>query len=368
MLSDTGSRRESIQKGYRLHKSNWQGQCVLVFALLIGGCANVSQKFTPTKKVNLEPFATTTIQMVNSIDYGLERDDSALTRPYLHAQDNVELKRLLALDAELYRILRGIVAYSVKIVNLSASAKTEKEQVEAFANYLDQLDKPALDYSIEQGKVTQQDYRDILIKIRQQENLLAAMQAAQPMIQFVLYRTDTLTIELKQQEAKAARSIEQAIDKDHANEITYVTILKSRRETILAGLIQIDQHYQRRTKSGSAQNSRAVIIHTGLKSTALTEANSRQLENELTLALVDVQKQIDLLEKDSNYYLRIHQELASLIKFHDQEVRKASGVIQLWAQAHTKMANGITDPADWFDVTNPTDGIFDLTKKLVIKR
>ena len=344
-------------------------RCVGMFAAvnMLAGCAGMSEKFTSEEKVNLEPFATTTIQMVNTIDYGLERNTSILTKPYLNPDDKPALKQLYMLDDELYRVLRGIVAYSIKLVTLSSSTRTEKEKVEAFADYIDTLDKPALDYHIRQGNVTEQDFQDILARIRQQEDLLDAMQAAQPMIEFVLQHVDTLTDEIKRQEARAAGEIDQAIDKDYASEIAYVNMLTARREIALKALVWVDEHYRGKSSGLKNLNKNDVLSRLGIKPRKITSANIKQTEQDLIKELAGIQHQLDMLEKDSDYYLKIHQELDEQVKFHDQEVRKAKGIIQLWSNAHTKMANGVTDPADWFDVTDPGGELFGLVRS-VIKR
>ena len=325
----------------------------------------MSGKFSSKEKVNFEPFATITIQMVNTVDYGLERNESILTRKYLKPEEKPELKNLLELDDELYRVLRGIVSYSVKIVNLSNSNRTSKQQVEAFADYIDNLDKPALAFHIKQGNVTEQEFQDIITNIRKQDDLLAAMRAAQPIIQFVLLHIDMLTNVIKHQESKAAAELEDAIDVDYAKEIAYVNMLLARRDIVLEALLHIDEHYQGNSKGLKALNRSQVLSRLGLKSRSINKTNVKLAEKDLVGTLTEIQHQLDLLEKDNDFYVKVHQELDNLVKLHDQEIRQAKGVIQLWSGAHAKMANGVTDPADWFDLTNPAGEFFDLVKTIV---
>ena len=63
----------------------------------------------------------------------------------------------------------------------------------------------------------------------------------------------------------------------------------------------------------------------------------------------------------------IHEELDNIIKAHNEEVRQSIDIITLWTEAHRKMASGITEPAEWFDITEPGDKVFDLTKTIIDK-
>lgn len=343
-----------------------RSKTVFLFTLILfSGCTTLEEKFTSDEKVNLEPFATTTINMVNTIDYSLERDVSILTKPYLNAEDKPALKRLYELDDELYRVLRGIVGYSIKLVTLSSSSRTDKEMVEAFADYVANLDKPALEFHIQQGNVTEQDFQDILESIRQQEDLLDAMRSAQPMIEFILQHVDTLTNEIKHQEVKAAKEIDKAIDRDYVDEIAYVEMLVARRKIALQALVSVDEHYKGKRSGLKRLNQANVLQRLGLTKRKITNLNIKRAEQELIKELAGIQSQLDMLEKDYDFYLKVHQELDELVKFHDEEVRKAKGIIQLWSNAHTKMANGVTDPADWFDVTDPGGELFGLVKSAI---
>jgi len=340
---------------------------MLVAILTLAGCSDMAKKFTSENEVNLEPFAVTTIQMVSTIDYGLERNESILTKQYLKPDDKPELQRLLDLDAELYRVLQGIVGYSVKLVSLSSSTRTSKQKVEAFADYIEKLDKPALAYHIQQGNLKEEDFTNILTNIRRQEDLLSAMQAAQPMIEFVLQHVDSLTYEISRQEIKAENEIEQAIDKDYAREIDYVKMLLSRRDVVLEALIWIDEFYKGNNKALKKMNGSHVLSRLGMKNRAINKSNIKQVEQELVSELTDIQRRLDMMETESDYYMKVHKELDDLVRFHDQDVRKAKSVIQIWSNAHTKMANGVTDPADWFDFSDPGGEFFGLLKTAIIK-
>lgn len=336
-----------------MRRSIIQLSLLLVTMALLPGCSGLSKKFTSEEKVNLEPFATTTIQMVSTIGYGLERSDSILIRPYLSPEDKPELQRLLTLEDELHHVLKGLIAYSLKIVTLSSSNRTEPQKVEDFADYIKNLDKSALDYQVKHGDVTEQEYSDVLDNIRKQENLLEAMRAAQPITQFVVLHVGLLTDEIRQQLIKAENEVEKAIDKDFAREISYVKMLQKRRDTALDALLSIDEYYNGKNNALRRVNESKALLRLGIKRRTVSDSNVKQIEKQLVGELRKNQDQLNLMQSDSEYYMKLHQELDSLVRTHDEEVLKSKSVAQLWSGAHTKMANGITDPAEWFDITDP---------------
>ena len=335
---------------------------LLPLVIAFSGCAGFSEKFTSVEKVNLEPFATITTNMVNSIDYGLDRNSTILTKPYIKMDGKPELKRLIELDDELYRVLSGVERYSIKVVSLSSSPKTPKQKVEAFADYIDRLDKPALAYHIQKGTIQEEDLQNVLATIRNQGDLLSAMKAAQPMIDVVLQHVDSLSEEIRRQEIRAEDEIDGAIEKDYATELAYIKMLWARRNGVMKALILIDDYYKGRSKALEELNASQVYSEIGTKSRKVSSSELKQLEKDLIVKLGEIKRQLDLVEGDFDNYMKIHQELDELVKFHDNEIRKARGVIQLWSGAHSKMASGITDPAEWFDVTDPGSELFDILK------
>ena len=101
--------------------------------------------------------------------------------------------------------------------------------------------------------------------------------------------------------------------------------------------------------------------------TEINPATLHKVEYELQLAFEAIQKQFDLLEPDYKIYIDTHLELDKLARMHDADVRKAKEIIQLWLHAHQKMSEGVTDPAEWFDITDPGGDFFALTRKLILK-
>ena len=49
-----------------------------------------------------------------------------------------------------------------------------------------------------------------------------------------------------------------------------------------------------------------------------------------------------------------------MVDAFDIELRATWGVIFVWTRAHDRMARGVIDPAEWFDVTDAPGAIFRL--------
>ena len=325
---------------------------LLLLLVTTTACSSLGEKFTASEKVNYTPFATYTIEMVKTLDYGLERDDAVLMRSYLQDENNKELARLIELDDKLYNVLREIVAYSTKVVRLAGSSISEQQQVAEYVGYLLRLEKPGLKYHFEHGSVTEKEFEDLLKQIKQKEDLLEAMKAAKPLIDYMLQYTEFLNGEIKKQELRASEELANVIDNEFSVEIKYYEMLVNNRNIILTAMLTLDDYYKGDKSALRRLEKKNVTSRLDLKTKKIEDSTVKQLKYELIQEFSEIQAQFKLLEPDYDVYIKTHQELDQLTRYHDEEVRQAKEIIQLWSQAHQKMANGVTDPADWFDITN----------------
>lgn len=339
---------------------------VQITALLLSGCESMTGKFAPHKKVNLTPFATNTAAMVNTIDYGLERDLALHTRWYFQeAQNDRDFRELLQLQNQLNKIFRGIVAYSVEIVALSKSNKTESEKALALAEYLNGLEKFILGYYIDKEILTEEQYEEALGKIESKAEFLDALATAQPFIDYVANYSRVLTNRLLKLELAIEIKIEDSIDNDHRTLIDFYNMLNERRDLVMTSLNMINQYYQGNEKALSQLEQSGNLSKLGFLSIKVNAANVADIETRLFEKFSQLQKQFAELQPDYDLYLEKHSELDKLIKIHNEEVRQSIDIILIWTEAHRKMSSGITEPAEWFDITDPAGQFFDLTKTVI---
>jgi hypothetical protein len=71
----------------------------------------------------------------------------------------------------------------------------------------------------------------------------------------------------------------------------------------------------------------------------------------------------DRLKPELELYAALQREVDENVKSFDSELRATWGVIFVWTRAHQRMASGVVDPAEWFDVKDAPSTIFRLAGK-----
>ena len=163
--------------GHRLLKAGRMPLIILAVGVVITGCAGMNQKFAATKAVNLAPFADYTISMLAEADYGFTKDEVYYTRDYLSGQTELE-KEYLGLSSQVEYVGDMLLDYSVGLVTLSESGLSEPEMVARYLKFIKSLEKVI----IENTDLSQEDFNEIVDNIAQQQKLLPALNAAQPLV------------------------------------------------------------------------------------------------------------------------------------------------------------------------------------------
>ena len=103
--------------------------------LLTAGCATLKKKFSGSESVNMTPFAENTLLLLSELDYGLPAEDIAVVEKYVDLRDP-DVRALRDLVGIQRTFLKGIIEYSVKIVNLGESDLNPSAQAQAYHSYL----------------------------------------------------------------------------------------------------------------------------------------------------------------------------------------------------------------------------------------
>jgi hypothetical protein len=174
-----------------------------------------------TFRDNLSPFAENIIVILGESDYGLTKDETVRIRPFFDLDSPVALK-LILLQQQVRSLNKGIVIYSVDVVSLSETQKTQEEQVADFADYLDSFEKPILTHR----KITEEEYARLLESIREQELLLGALRTAQPVISAAARYGGTIISEIEKATFALVLAIELKIDAHYAEILAYYQTLE----------------------------------------------------------------------------------------------------------------------------------------------
>lgn len=333
----------------------------LVFSLTLSGCAS---KFFKTKSVNLTPFAKQTIQMIGTLHYGLKDSEILYLRGIENYIEKPEpFKRYFALEEQVVRMLKGIVAYSLQVVTISEQNIPVEKKNQALANMILEL----RDYISENAVIqfpdpeTQQHLIDSVEKMKTSETYIQALQHAQILINSFNAHAGQVLDELKREKTHVAKIIDKAIDNKYAVSVEFEKELRKIRHKYYTVLILLSRYVESRDKKHVAQIRKLDIyeVNAIIKNrTTLDRKDIPKIHAVVTERLTMLNKNQEQVRPDIKLYHKAHLELDHIIENKANAIKDARLTFVLWSQAHSRMAAGKTDPAEWFDVTETGSLLF----------
>ena len=335
---------------------------LLVLAVAsVSGCASMKGKFTSTREANVGFFADQTIAMLSSADFGLDRRDTIYVREFFD-ENGTEEKRFVELRNEVRTVLRGIVRYSINIVTIVETEKTEHDRIKAYVKYMKGVQQNAE----KRLKLKPGHYDEILARVEQQDKFLAAMQQAQPIINAVGRHTQTLVDEIYDAAELLEKKLDSRIDEEFAEVIHYQQSLDREKYLVLRGLSDLDDAYQndesalkRLIQSDAIRNKKLI------PQSVPTEEELSQLAQHLLNRLEVMHKIWKEIEPDWQLYRKTHIELNEINIKVLEDTNRFRIIMIVWLRAHQKMAAGIKNPAEWFNVSDAPTELFKLGTKAV---
>ena len=319
----------------------------LIFLLvLLTGCASVEKKFVSGTKADLGPFADNTISMLSDVDLSIKRNETIFARRFFD-ESGAEEKKMKFLSDNMEVALTNMVDYSITLVNLSASSRSEQEQVTAYAEYLTKFEEDFL-YS---AAMTSVEFGALIEKIKNQPDFLAALRSAQPMINIAAISVIKELNELSKAIEQVANKIDAKIDVEYADVIRYQRKLEDEKYRVLNAFEIIYDAYRTDKPDLSGLTESGVIwtpeiIPKGRPTTKDLQEIGKHLRARLD-AMHTIQNEI---QPDWEDYRAAHRELDDLMDKAVERVNRIRLIVVVWVRAHQKMASGTVDPADWFDI------------------
>ena len=317
-------------------------------ALALTGCATLEHKFENGTSADIGFFTDTTVKMMREVNFGFTRNGVLYTKSFLDPEGTEEIE-FQESTADADRVLKAIVKYSMRLVTIAETGGDEKEQIKAYADYLDVVDVEI----INQLQMDQATYKAVVNNVRSQTELLAALRAAQPLINAVgLYMQATLD-----RVTDANNALNEKLDSKilahYSDIIRYQNTLQLEKSNTLAALENIyltvqnekDQTaYKALLASGQIRDSK--LIPKGRPTydqlIAMSQYLTHQFDNQHTFSRE--------IEPEWNQFMETQQERERLHDAVDAQVKQFLLVTLTWVRAHEKMASGKMKPAEWFDI------------------
>ena len=328
---------------------------------LLTGCASWEGKFSGTKEANVGVFADQTIATLADPDIGLPIGKTVYVRQYTIASDPAE-QEFIRLEKDLEQRLLRLIQYSVGLVDIAETSKSQKEQVARYADFLQTILKEGeKKHDVDPGH-----YDSIIEKVRSQEKLYQALQQAQPILSATGRGYQKLLDELEQSLKVLEADIDHRIDERFDTVIKYQKALEDEKYAILIALGQLYQTYKgdpeafQKLRDGNVVRKRALI------------PKGKPTEDDLTKIAEHLIKRLEIthkiwqeIEPDWELYRATHRELDELYQTIQVRLKRTRAAVIIWIRAHQKMASGKTNPAEWFDVENAPAQLFQLGSKAI---
>ena len=319
--------------------------CIAVM-LTLSACATVQKKFTRTDEANVGIFADNTMAMLKAADFGFMIEDNIYTREFFFDDEPEERRYLEKLyNAEL--VLKGMMRYSLKIVAITAIHDRSKDRISAYADYLSELD----DSILEALELDKDYFTDVIKEVSEQDKFMDALKKAQPLIDSLGRFMNKTLDELVYAAEVLAVKADEKIDDRYADLIRYQEALEGAKYAILSSMEQLylagtgDTDALKHIQAGKTLIPRAMI-----PKSRPDYAKRQEIIQYLIQYLNTLERIGEAIKPDWELYRATHLELDSLEKQVKQEARKMRLITLVWIRAHQKMAAGVTNPAEWFDI------------------
>lgn len=306
----------------------------------LSGCSSFRSK----KRLDMGGFAEDMIAVAGEIQYSLGQQRAVYLRDYIDAPELASMK----LHAErAKRLVRGVINYSIQLVTVGDSQKSEKEKAAALADYLQQVVPVRIEGETQELGPTHVQVDTVLANVRAQKKFLDAIAAAQPLVDEVSIASGEIFDDLKSSMNLVVDVTRRRIEERYRETRAGDEVLRRRQIELaynLAFLRQIWMGVPGAVDSLMAREpALPALVDTrdGLDAEEIQRIEQRMLDN-LT-AIREIRTQ---LEPDLNMYYKQQHELDELENEWNAELRKARVAVVAWARAHKRMSQGVIDPAD----------------------
>jgi len=329
--------------------------------LSLTSCASLSQKLSDTEVANIGIFADHTIAMLSEEDLGFSRDQAIYIREYYEV-DGKEEKAFQKYRDEAALVFRGIIDYSLKLVTIADTGKSEKEKIKAYAEYISGWDDDVL----QKLGLAPDYYAEVISDVRAKETFLDALRTAQPLINSAGRWMNQVLDNLSDATYDLAMKIDKMIDEEYLEVRLYQENLEEEKYNILRSFGKIYRIYRGDEKAFKELLDLNTIRKKGLIPDSSPNNEELNKLTEYFMSRLDALHKIeDEIKPDWELYRASHHELDEMHAQVLNKISRARIITLIWLRAHQKMASGEVAPAEWFNISSlPTD-LFKLGTKAI---
>jgi hypothetical protein len=318
----------------------------LIVTTSCGSMRSVSKKFQPTVVANVGVFADQTIAMLSESDFGFSADRSIYLRDFLSVNNEIEAQ-LVAYKFEAGQFFRKIMDYSMGLVLIVENNPEEVARVAAYADFISQIKAEVL----EKLDLDENYYEQILENVRAAETFLEALRQAQPIVNGAGRHMNQVLDNLFRQVELLSIDLERRIDNRFEDVVRYQRALELEKYAILKAMEKLFHAADGDKAAYKALiESRAVTRRSLVPAGEPTEAELEAIWDHLVDRLDNLDRVMQEVQPDWKLYRATHRELDNVKLRITNNISRARLITLVWLRAHQKMASGVTNPAEWFDI------------------
>lgn len=318
---------------------------VLLSLMLLASCASMEGKFTKTKSLNVSTFTDYTITIFAESNLNTSKDKAVYTRQFFDPSGKEE-REFVELIEESQLIFKRLVKYAVTLTTISEQYDNDPDRIAAFAQHLEKVNTKSKGAFLDPAY-----FEEIITKVREQEDLLLAVQAARPILDAVVRHNELLISRLDEASYQLMLKIDSKIQKKYEKVIAFQKALDGETDSVLEAQALLYRTYKGdKTAFNDFRNSNVVLNKKLIPTGEPSEKDLQQLAEHLMVRLEALHTIWERIEPDWKNYRASIRETKTLQDDYSSKTRKARLFLILWLSAHHKMAEGISNPAAWFDI------------------
>jgi hypothetical protein len=245
------------------------------------------------------------------------------------------------------KTMRGIVLYSSQVVNIAQSPMTERKKPNALAATLKEITSQVTEQRLADFRLTREELNEIIRNIEVQDTMLAALGAAQPLVDRIASYVDISFERVETALNKLVRDIDARMDaRWHLNRENVVALYSLQNLTFRSYALL----YQYREGDAAGlealrANDPALQPFLG-KDRSVTEKALEATEAQIMARLKNLNAIREQIMPQVERYINEARERDELYNQHKETGKKLRLTTMLWARAHRNLAQGIPVPAE----------------------
>jgi len=333
----------------------------LVFILIsVAGCTTINKAFFKTKRLDSTPYEKYVRQLVKEIN---ERPNIPLTRETRAYFKLDDVEDYVAQREKLLVDLKIIGKYSHGFIKIAKTKAEPAEKIQMYQKMVNNVVKE--DNPLGYTKKLLEEFNE---KIKSSETILDVLELALPLLDEMADNALSQIKSTNKKREKAYLSVQTLIEQQFDESNNFATTSMVKRQKLSRSLDAI-LRYRWNTQANKKLELDEDVIHAlKIKSSALGDDKYIvKIEKRIADRLAFNTEILHNLKIEIKIYLDRMETLNAMNKGGRGLFKKLDQALNLWKNGNKKIAAGVIDKAEVFDLMNPGAELGGITKNAINK-